>query len=203
VNEIRKVMVRVSPGRKIGIVRTLLAAVLLWGPIGVTEAQELPMPRGPVVLTVSGGIEHTNRGALDALERQESLFKYHEIALERAAQFDLGALERLGMHAVTVSHPGWPKAFTFEGPLLRDVLTAVGATGRVIRILALDGYAAEIPISEIHERPFIVAVKRDGRYLGIGDQGPTWVVAPPQTDQTPGHEQGSEWVWAAFYISVE
>lgn len=186
-----------------GIVRTLLAAVLLWGPTGVTEAQELPMPRGPVVLTLSGGIEHTNRGGLDALERRESLFKYHEIAFERAAQFDLGALERLGMHEVTVSHPGWPKAFTFEGPFLQDVLTAVGATGRVVRILSLDGYAAEIPISEIRDRSFIVAVKREGRYLGIGDQGPAWVVAPPESDRKPGHEQGSEWIWAAFHMAVE
>ena len=202
-NEMGKMMGRVLLGRRIGIVRTLLAAVLLWGSTGVTEAQDLPTPRGPVVLTVSGGIEHANRGALDALERRESLFKYHEIAFERAAQFDLGALERLGMHEVTVLHPGGPKAFSFEGPLLQDVLTTVGATGRVVRILALDGYAVEIPISEIHDRPFIVAVKRDGRYLGIGDQGPTWIIAPPQTDQTPGHEQGSEWVWAAFYISVE
>jgi hypothetical protein len=190
-------------GRTAGVVRTLLVAALLWGLPGVAMAQELPAPGGPVVLTVSGSIEKTNRGTLDALERHESLFKYHEIAFERAAQFDLGALERLGMHEVTVSHPGWPKAFTFEGPLLRDVLAAVGATGRIVRILALDGYAAEIPISEIHDRPFIVAVKRDGRYLGIGDQGPTWIIAPPQTDPTPGHEQGSEWVWAAFYVAVE
>ena len=202
-NEMGKIMGRVLLGRRIGIVRTLLVAVLLWGSAGVAEAQDLPTPRGPVVLTVSGGIEHTNRGALDALERRESLFKYHEIAFERAAQFDLGALERLGMHEITVSHPGWPKAFTFEGPLLQDVLTAVGATGRVVRILALDGYAAEIPISEIQDRPFIVAVKREGRYLGIGDQGPAWVVTPPAFDQKPGNEQGSEWVWAAFYIAIE
>jgi hypothetical protein len=203
VNEMSKIMGRVLLGRKFGIARTLLAAVLLWSSTGVTEAQELPIPRDPVVLTVSGGIEHTNRGALDALERRESLFKYHEVAFERAAQFDLGALERLGMHEVTVSHPDWPKAFAFEGPLLRDVLTAVGATGRVARILALDGYAAEIPISEIQDRPFIVAVKREGRYLGIGDQGPTWIIVPPGSDRKPGHEQGSEWVWAAFYIAVE
>lgn len=202
-NEMSKIMRRVFLGRKIGIVRTLLAAILLWVPTGVTEAQELPIPRGPVVLTVSGGIEHTNRGALDALERRESLFKYHEIAFERAAQFDLGALERLGMQEVTVSDPGWPKAFAFEGPLLRDVLAAVGATGRVVRILALDGYAAEISISEIEDRPFIVAVKREGRYLGIGDQGPAWVVASPRSDRKPGHDQGSDWVWAAFYLTVE
>jgi hypothetical protein len=181
----------------------LLTAAVLWGLTGLADAQELPAPRGPVALTVSGGIVHANRGPLDALERRESLFKYHEIEFERAAQFDLGALERLGMHGITASHPGWPKEITFEGPMLRDVLTAVGATGRVVKVLALDGYVAEIAISEIRDRPFIVAVKREGRYLGIGDQGPTWIVAPPEPNRTPGHEQGSKWVWAAFHISVE
>ena len=161
------------------------------------------MPEGPVVLTVSGNIKHTNRGTLDAIELRQSMFQYHELAFERAAQFDLGTLENLGMHSITASHPGWPKDLTFEGPLLRDVLDAVGATGRVVNVLALDGYAAEIAFPEIRDRPFIVAVKREGRYFGIGDQGPTWVIAPPKPDGKPDHEQGMEWVWAAFYISVE
>ena len=201
--KVSKVMERASFRRAAGVVRMLLTAAVLWGLTGVADAQELPAPRGPVALTVSGSIEHVNRGALDALEQRESLFKYHEIAFERAAQFDVAALERLGMHRIIARHPGWPKDIAFEGPMLRDVLAAVGATGRVVNVLALDGYAAEIEISEIRNRPFIVAVKREGRYLGIGDQGPTWVVAPPQPNRTPGHEQGSKWVWAAFHISVE
>lgn len=202
-NKESNVMGLVSFGRTTCIARTLLAAVFLWGLTGVAQAQELSVPKGPVVLTVSGSIEHTNRGALDAIELRESMFKFHELAFERAAQFDLDALERLGMHRITGSHPGWPNELTFEGPLLRDVLNAVGANGRIVKVLALDGYAAEIAISEIQDRPFIVAVKREGRYVGIGDQGPTWVVAPSKPNGTPDHEQGSEWVWAAFYISVE
>ena len=193
---------RPSP-QSLGTIRILMISLLLCGLTGVAHAQVPPTPQGAVVLTVSGIIDNPNRGPLDALEQRESLFKYHEIAFERAAQFDVAALERLGVHNIVASHPDWPQEFTFEGPLLRDVLAAAGATGSVVRVLALDGYAAEIPMSEIQVRPFIVALKRDGRYLGIGDQGPTWVIAPPNAGEESNHEQGSKWVWAAFHIAVE
>ncbi|HEX6957078.1 MAG TPA: hypothetical protein VF194_03760 [Ferrovibrio sp.] len=55
--------------------------------------------------------------------------------------------------------------------MLRDVLKAAGAPdarhgGRAVKVFALDGYGAEIPMAEIDKYPILLAFKADGRWLG-------------------------------------
>jgi hypothetical protein len=62
----------------------------------------------------------------------------------------------------------------FEGRL-KDAGGA-GGCGQGVSVLALDGFATEISAADVEAYDWIVAVKRDGRYPGIGQRGPTWIV---------------------------
>lgn len=184
------------------MLRPLLAAILAICFTASVQAADLAPPKGPVVLTIHGKIANANRGALDEFE--DAFFKFGSVSFDRAAQFDLAMLEKLGMKTLTVKYDSWPKAYTFEGPLLADVLKATGATGQSIKVYALDGYGAEIPLSELRQYPVLLALKADGRYLGLGGRGPTWVVYP-RDDRHPAlkSHDDAKWVWSALRIEVE
>jgi len=158
-------------------------------------------PAGPVVLTVAGNVAHANRGAVDPF--LDGFFEAAQIAFDRAAAFGVADLEALGLRRLEVRYPDWPKGFVFEGPLLADVLAKAGASGNVVRIQALDGYAAEIAMDEVRKYPIVLAIKQDGRYLGIGDRGPAWVVFPRDDHAELRAEDDAKWVWAVYYIFVE
>jgi hypothetical protein len=177
----------------------LAAAVMAWA--GGSAAAELAQPAGQVVLTVAGDVGATNRGPYDDFE--DGFFKHHERKFDKAATFDLAMLEGLGMHAVDVSYGGWPKPAHFEGPWLKDVLAAAGASGKDISVLALDGFASEISAADIGAYDWIVAVKRDGRYLAIGQRGPLWLVYARRDGKAISQEDEQRWPWAAFLIEVK
>jgi len=177
----------------------LAAALLAWA--GGGQAAELGQPAGQVVLTVAGDVGATNRGPYDDFE--DGFFKHHERKFDKAAEFDLAMLEGLGMHAVDVAYDKWPKAAHFEGPWLKDVLAAAGAAGKDVSVLALDGFASEISAADVAAYDWIVAVKRDGRYLGIGQRGPLWLVYARRDGKPIGQEDEQRWPWAAFMIEVK
>lgn len=184
------------------MLRSLLAAVLAFCFAVSAQAADLAQPRGPVVLTIHGKIANTNRGSLNEFE--DAFFKFGNVTFDKAAQFDLPMLEKLGMKSLMVKYDTWPKAYKFEGPLLADVLKAAGATGKTIKVYALDGYGAEIPVPELRQYGVLLALKADGRYLGLGGRGPTWVVYP-RDDKHPAlkSHDDAKWVWSALRIEVE
>ena len=179
-----------------------LALICLLAAVPAYAAGRLAVPAGPVVLTVSGKITQTNRGALDPFD--DAFFKSAGAEFDRAAAFDRAMLQKLGMHSVTVRHGTWPKAHRIEGPLLGDVLKAVGATGQLATVYALDGYGAKIPLSDLVAWPVVLGLKADGHWLGLGGRGPAWVVYPP-ADKYPAlrDQDDSKWVWSAVRIEVE
>ena len=164
-------------------------------------ATELATPGGPVVLTVTGNITQTNRGPFNDFE--DAFLKHHERRFQKAAAFDLAMLEGLGMHDVVIEYDAWPKSYRFQGPWLKDVLTAVGAVGRKVTILALDGFAQEISKQDLEAYDWIVAIKRDGRFLDIGRHGPLWVVYGRRDGKAMTEEDEQRWPWAAFMIDVQ
>lgn len=176
-----------------------LALILTTGEAAAEPA--LARPAGPVVLTIGGAITRTNRPAFDAAE--DSIIAHHEIAFEKAAAFDRAMLERLGMQALTVRAPGWPRAHRFEGPKLKDLLAAVGAIGETATVVGLDGFAADIPVADLETRRWIVAVRRDGEALPIGGRGPAWLLFPPAEGESATEVEEQSWPWAAFYIGIE
>lgn len=186
------------------VIRTFLLGFLLTCALAIIalapRAQAEPSA-GPTVLTVAGNISKPNRGAVDPFV--DAFFSFSDVQFDRAAAFDLAALQALGMKKLTVRYPDWPRGFTFEGPLLRDVLTKAGASGSTVRIQALDGYFAEIPMADVQRYPILLAVKRDGTFIGLGDRGPAWVVFPRDDHPELAARDDAQWVWSAYFISVQ
>lgn len=178
-------------------VLAIVLAALVAGPLAA-GAESPARPAGQVVLTVAGQVTKPNRGAFDPFD--DAFFKYHERHFAKAAVFDLAALEALGRHRVEIAYVKWPRALRFEGPWLRDVLAAAGATGRDLTVLALDGYATEISAADLARYDWILATRLDGHYLDIGQRGPLWIVYPGTTLTQADEDR---WPYAVFMIEAK
>ena len=152
----------------------LLLIVTLASIFAISDSIALDRPNGQIVLTVTGSLSETNQSTPDELDN--GFFEFHKRDVGRAAAFDIGMLEALGMISVSVSYQKWPATVRLEGPRLDDVLNAVGAPKSTITAIGLDGYTVVIPPEELAAQNWILAIKRDGKYLGIGGRGPTWLV---------------------------
>ena len=164
-------------------------------------AQSLKAPAGPVILTVTGKIAHTNRGPFD--EKADAFFKNQQVTFARAAVFDLAMLQALGQRVVRADYPQGGPLIDFEGPLLRDVLKAAGASGDTIKVSALDGYTQEIPMREVEQWPIILALKQNGAHLALGGFGPTRIVFPRRDIAALADRNDDLWVWAVIHIALE
>jgi hypothetical protein len=176
----------------IGLLSLALAAA--------AAAEDAPAPAGGAVLTVVGNIGQTNRAPFDKFE--DPFFAYHERSFEKAYAFDLAMLEALGLHRATITYEGWPRALEIEGPLLRDVLAAAGAAEGTVATVALDGFATELSPADLTVEDWIVAIKEGGRYLGIGQRGPAWVLYARRDGKAATAEDEARWPWAVFLIEV-
>lgn len=185
-----------------GFARGLLVlGIMATGPAAGSLAADLAPASGQVILTVVGKIEHTNRQPFDKFE--DAFTNYHERTFDKAAEFDLAMLEELGMHEIEVNYEGWPRALRFAGPRLTDVLDAVGAEPELLSVLALDGFASELPAEVLASEDWIVAIKLDGHHMNIGQRGPVWVVFDPGEDKSITAEEEGTWPWAAFFMDIQ
>ena len=180
----------------------MMLALLFAAGISISApAAELPRPAGPVVLTIHGNIANSNRGPVDPF--LDAFFQFGNVKFDRAAAFDRAMLEKLGMHKLRAKYETWPVWLDFEGPLLRDVVKAAGAKGQGIRVFAIDNYGAEIPLADTEKYDIVLALKANGRWLGLGDRGPTWVVYPRDQHPELKAQDDAKWVWSAIRIEVE
>jgi len=135
-------------------------------------------------------------------KNQDVFFGYHERSFSKAYAFDLAMLESLGMRRATIAYEGWPAPLEVEGPLLREVLAAAGAAGGTVAMLALDGFAAELSPGELAAEDWMVVIKENGQYLGIGGRGPAWVLYPRRDGKMATAADEQRWPWAVFLIEV-
>ena len=166
-----------------------------------SAAADLSPAEGPVVLTIVGEIENTNRPSFDAFS--DPFINYHERTFDKAAEFDVSMLESLGMHEIEVNYEDWPGPVQLGGPRLSDLLEAVGAEPEAMVVLALDGFAVDITSDALAKEDWIVAIKQDGGYMGVGQRGPAWVVFDPGDDKSITAEEEGSWPWAAFFIEIK
>lgn len=157
--------------------------------------------RGVVILTVTGDIGLPTRAG--STEEMDKFFHFHDVEFEKAAQFDVAALLALPQTTIRADFPKDGPEYTFEGPLLQDVLEAVAANGQTVSISALDGYTAEIPLEEAYAAGAVVALKRDGIPFAIGDFGPTHLVFPRAERSDLADMNDDWWVWSVYHIHVE
>jgi hypothetical protein len=157
-------------------------------------------PKGAVILTIAGDIAHTNRGASDP--KLDGFMTYHEIEFKSAFAFDIALLEDFSMREIKCQPPQYSSLVTFRGPLLRDVLKALGAQGASIQTRALDGFAVDLSVEQIAAKDWILATRADGKPFGVGDKGPVWLIHTPSAAKVPEEEEHT-WPWALFYIQVK
>lgn len=147
-------------------------------------ATALEAPVGPVILIISGELGNPNVG--------------------KEAHFDKAMLEALDQHETITRTPWYDGAVRFSGPLGRSVLDAVDAEGDSMRVVALNEYAATIPVSDFENYDVIFAMQANGKALRIRDQGPLFVIYP--FDKHPellNEEIFSRSVWQVMRIEVE
>ncbi len=122
------------------------------------NAQALPKPKGSVILTVSGRISQRNAGDL--------------------AEFDAEMLKAMPASQIVTKTPWRASATRFSGPALKTLLSAVGAQGKVLRLIALDRYEVSIPIEDVARFGPVLAMRMDDRELKIRDRGPVLLMYP-------------------------
>lgn len=141
----------------------LALAIVFCGAVAATAlAQSLPKPEGDVILTVSGNIDNTNVG-------DEAAFDLAMLEALPATEFETETLWTDGTH-------------TFRGVTLGALMDAVGADGSLIRAVALNDYAAELPMSDASDGSALIAYHIDGKTMSVREKGPLWVVYPFSSD---------------------
>lgn len=181
-------------------VKALVLAAGVSALVGGGAMAELAKPTGPVILTIGGAVKYANRGPFD--EFDDAFLNSHEYSFDRAAAFDIAMLEKLGTVTATIKAAPWPRGLTLEGPRLIDVLMAAGWTGSKITTVALDGFAVEITAADLAAQDWILALRADGKPLGIGGHGPAWIVYAVVGGRATEMDE-SRWPWAVFYITAE
>ena len=121
-------------------------------------AQALEAPKGKVVLTVSGAISERNA--------------------EDRADFDMAMLAALPQFSFTTHTPWYKTAKKFTGPLLRDVLAAVGATGKTLSAVSINDYKVEIPADDANKFSMVMARLMDDQPMPLRDKGPLFIIYP-------------------------
>jgi hypothetical protein len=140
---------------RIALLVPLLAALLQAAP---AAAAELAKPTGKVVLEVTGQIANTNDGA--------------------TAFFDMAMLEALEARTTVTSTPWYDTVRTFAGPTGKALIEAVGASGTMLRVTALNDYVTEIPLADLEAFPVILATSLDGAPMSVREKGPIFVIYP-------------------------
>ena len=161
--------------------------ILLAGSLAVVfsaNAFALDKPSRRPILTVSGLISEKNAG--------------------NDAEFDTAMLDKLPQQKMTVETPWYKTAQTFEGPLFRDVLKATGIKGKKLYVVALNDYAAEIPLADLEKYDVILARKINGKVLHVRDKGPLFIMYPfDKKPELRTKDIYSRCVWQVNRIRVE
>ncbi len=162
--------------------------------------------RGPALLTVTGAISKTNRGALDPVLDQ--MMAKQKLAFDKAYAFDYAALAAMPATTIKPTVEYDKKVHTLAGPLLADVLKAAGApeNGK-LAMRAVDGYAPAISMADARKYRYIVATQLDGKPMPLGGLGPLWAVYDadrfPEMMAKPIDQRFALCPWGLYHIEVQ
>ncbi|WP_181868915.1 hypothetical protein [Yoonia sediminilitoris] len=94
------------------------------------------------------------------------------------ASFDCAMLEALDQRTTTASTPWFGGAHDFSESLGTALLDAVGASGENLRVVALNDYAAEVPVQGLHDYLVVFATHLDGQQMSVREKGPLFLIYP-------------------------
>ena len=190
--------------------RHFLAASSLAGLLpaaGTVLAAAPAASRQPALLTVTGAVGKTNRGAFDPVIDQ--MMGKQGIKFDKAFAFDAAALAKLPAVTIkpTLEYDG--KEHTLRGPLLTSVLAAAGVAGSAVQLglRAVDGYNVGISLADATAYRMIVATHIDGKPMALGGLGPQWAVydadrVAPFKDK-PLKERFGLCPWGLYHVDVK
>lgn len=137
---------------------TRRGAMLALGGALCGQGWAMDVPKGKVVLSITGAIGQHNA--------------------EGRADFDMAMLAALPQFSFTTQTPWYKAPKKFTGPLLRDVLAAAGATGKVLTAVAINDYKVEIPVEDAQKYSVVLARLMDGQPMPLRDKGPLFIIYP-------------------------
>ncbi|WP_225546883.1 molybdopterin-dependent oxidoreductase [Chromobacterium violaceum] len=139
----------------------------------------------PVILTVSGKI-----GAFTNKDKMTYEFRVK----------DFQALKQRAI----VTKTSWTPVATFSGPLIRDILAKVGATGSKVKFQALNDYAYSVDRREFDKYNVILARSMNSKQLEVKERGPLWVMYPiaDMPSASKGPQLDAKLVWQVDRIVV-
>jgi len=167
---------------------------------------------GPALLTISGAITQTNRGALDTAIDQ--MMGKQGIQFASAYALDAAALQRMAAVTIQPTLEYDAKRHTLRGPLLTTVLAtagvsspASGAASVQLLLRAVDGYAASVTLADVQAWRMIVATHIDGQPMALGGLGPQWAVydadAIPAFKDKTLKERFAQCPWGLYHVEVQ
>lgn len=140
------------------LIQSVMAATLTIGFAFGAYADDIPLPEGDIILTISGKIANTNVGT--------------------TAQFDRAMLEGLGLSEIQTRTPWYDGEMVFSGVPMKDLLEFVGAEGDSITAVALNDYEVDIPVSDTIDTGVILASRLNGEEMTVRNKGPLFVIYP-------------------------
>lgn len=164
-----------------------LACLLLGLGLGLAgpgiAAPPLPLPQGPVLLTIEGEITKTNDG-------DRAIFDYEMLAAMPQTEVQTTTPWSQGLH-------------TFTGPTLWHVMSLVGVQSDKITAHALNDFTSTFPLDDWRSEQAIIAITHNGKPLSPRSKGPLWIVMP--FDDHPDYKSEvilSRSVWSLYRITV-
>lgn len=161
----------------------------------------------PVVLTVSGGVAHPNRGPLDPALDQ--LMHKQGLAFAKGRTFTFADLAALPAIEIRPTLEYDAKPHVLRGPALDRVLEAAGAPvadDAPLVLGAFDGYRVELKRADARDLGFIIATHIDGSPLPLGGLGPLWAVFDadriPALAAKPLNERFAACPWGLYSIHL-
>ncbi|MEM5369287.1 molybdopterin-dependent oxidoreductase [Paraburkholderia azotifigens] len=174
---------------------------------GATRTKPSACASTPAILTVSGAVKHTNRGALDPAF--DPLMAKQLVKFASACTFDYPSIASLPAVTIRPTIEYDAKPHTLSGPLLANVLEQAGAPGAgdtKISLRAVDGYAVLTTLDNIRAWRFIVATQMDGKPMPLGGLGPLWAIYDadriPELAAKPLKDRFVLCPWGLYQIQV-
>ena len=162
--------------------------------------------RSPV-LTLSGAIGRSNRGPVDPALDQ--LVVKHKFGFTRAFELSSAVLAELDGVSIspTLEYDG--KVHRLHGPLLSTVLEAAGVKLSAVREMtlhAVDGYTVPLAVEEMDAWKMMVALRLDGKPMGLGGLGPQWAMYDADRlddfKDKPLKDRFAKCPWGLYHIEI-
>lgn len=123
---------------------------------------------------------------------------------ERVLRFDLAQIESLGVTRLTTTTPWHDHRVHFEGVSGQTLMAAIGPQGAQVTAVAVNDYAATLPIEDFTRRGLIIAYRADGQPLTLRSRGPLWIIYPYESAaelNTAVYHARSVWQLASLEIA--